>query len=285
VITPPLQPGLVLLEKARRKRRAVAGLNFYNAETLRAHVDAARRLDVPLFLQTTEATVDYLGLHLVVAMARAASEDLKLPVALHLDHGQSVDIARRAIEAGYSSVMIDGSKLPFEDNVALTRQVVELARAKGVSVEGEIGHVGPVDSHNPRAFYTRPEDARRFVEQTGVDSLAVAVGTQHGFYRGEVALDFERLAAIRDALPQVPLVLHGGSGLTPELLTRSIELGVAKVNFGTELKDAFTHAVRDSLASSTDIDLRTSFAPAIRAVSRVSQSKLEVCWRGAEGAR
>jgi ketose-bisphosphate aldolase len=276
-----LVPGRVLLEQAQRAGCAVAGLNFYNAETLRAHCEAARALRSPLFLQTTEATIEYLGWRMVVAMARATSEELELPVALHLDHGRSYELAARAIEAGYTSVMIDGSTLPFEANVALTRRVVELARGSGVSVEGEIGHVGPAESADPRAFYTRPEDALRFVQGSGVDSLAVAVGTQHGFYRGEVALDFERLAAIHGALPGVPLVLHGGSGVTHSLLTRAIALGIAKVNFGTELKDAFTRAVRDSLAGSTEIDLRKTFAPAISAVRRISAAKLEVCSTGA----
>lgn len=276
-----LVPGRVLLEEARRAGGAVAGLNFYNAETLRAHVDAARGLGSPLFLQTTEATIEYLGWRMVVAMARATSEELEVPVALHLDHGKSFDLAARAIEAGYTSVMIDGSMLPFDENVALTRRVAELALGAGVSVEAEIGHVGPAASSDASAFYTQPEDARRFVEATGVDSLAVAVGTQHGFYRGAVALDFERLAAIRDALPGIPLVLHGGSGVPHELIARAIALGITKVNFGTELKDAFTRAVRDSLAGSTEIDLRKSFAPAISAVRRVSAAKLGVCWSAA----
>lgn len=274
-----LVPGRSLLELARVERRAVAALNFYNAETLRAHTDAAKRLRLPLFLQTTAATIDYLGWRVIVAMARAASDELELPVALHLDHGKSYDLAARAIDAGYTSVMIDGSTLPFDQNVEITSRVVRLARAAGVSVEGEIGHVGAAESSEPSACYTRPEDARSFVEQTEVESVAVAVGTQHGFYRGEVALDFERLAAIQRALPHVPLVLHGGSGVDHTLLARAIALGIAKVNFGTELKDAFMRAVRDSLATSTDIDLRKSFAPAVAAVAQISASKLDACWR------
>jgi ketose-bisphosphate aldolase len=272
-----LVPGRLLLEQARQRRRAVAALNFYNVETLRAHATAARARDLPLFLQTTEATIDYLGLRMVVAMARATSQELEAPVALHLDHGASYELAARAIDAGYSSVMIDGSMLPFDDNVKLTRRVVELALGTGVSVEGEIGHVGAAGATDPSAFFTRPEDARHFVALTGVDSLAVAVGTQHGFYRGKVALDFERLAAIAAALPQTPLVLHGGSGVHGDLLRRAIELGVAKVNFGTELKDAFSRAVRESLLGSTDIDLRRTFAPAIRAVAEISGAKLDIC--------
>jgi ketose-bisphosphate aldolase len=276
-----LAPGRALLELARERHGAVAALNFYNAEILRAHTEAARRLRLPLFLQTTEATIHYLGWRTVVALARAASEELELPVTLHLDHGRSYELAAQAIEAGYTSVMIDGSALPFAENVALTRRVVRLAEGTGVSVEGEIGHVGAAGSAPALAFYTEPEDARRFVELTGVDSVAVAVGTQHGFYRGEVALDFERLAAIAAAVAGVPLVLHGGSGVAHELLARAIALGVAKVNFGTELKDAFMRAVRDSLSASSDIDLRRSFAPAIAAVTHVSFAKLEACWGAA----
>ncbi len=271
-------PGLALLELARRRRRAIAALNFYNAETLRAHVDAARRLRTPLFLQTTEATIDYLGIGMAVNMARAAAGELGAPVALHLDHGKSYEIAARAIDAGYTSVMIDGSKLPFADNVALTRRVVELAHSAGVSVEGEIGHVAGSDAVEHARFLTSAEDAQRFVEETGVDSVAVAVGTQHGFYRGEVAIDFARLAAIRDAVGGVPLVLHGGSGVGDELLLKAIEHGITKINFGTELKDAFTRAVRESLLSSDDIDLRHTFAPAVRAVSEVSAAKIMICW-------
>jgi ketose-bisphosphate aldolase len=273
-----LCPGRALLDEARRRRSAVAALNFYNAETLIAHARAARARRVPLFLQTTEATIDYLGLGMAVAMARATSEELELPVTLHLDHGQSYEIAARAIDAGYSSVMIDGSMLSFDENVALTRRVVEQARGSGVSVEGEIGHVGMTENAEVQSLYTRPEDARRFVELTGVDSLAVAIGTQHGFYRGEVALDFDRLSAIHQALPAVPLVLHGGSGVSRDLLLRAIELGVVKVNFGTEIKNAFMGAARDALTSSADIDLRRSFAPAIRAVSEMSAIKLDICW-------
>src|SRR5918997_5959808 len=160
-----LVPSRQLLEEARREGRAVAALNFYNAETLRAHIKAANECGASVILQTTESTINYLGLKLVVAMARAAAEEVERPVALHLDHGASYELAERCAEAGYTSVMIDGSKLPFEENCELTRRVVETARAAGVSVEGELGHV----AHNDDAgdisrFYTRPEDAARFVE-------------------------------------------------------------------------------------------------------------------------
>ena len=274
-----LVPSRQLLEEARREGRAVAALNFYNAETLRAHVRAANECGASVILQTTESTINYLGIRLVVAMGRAAAEELERPVALHLDHGGSYELAARCVEAGYTSVMIDGSKLPFDENVGVTRRVVELAHAAGVSVEGELGHV----AHNEEGgdisrFYTRPEDASRFVELTGADALAVAVGTAHGFYKGEVRLDFERLGQIRDALGYAAaLVLHGGSGVPDELLRRAVECGIRKINFGTELKNAFTLAVKRSLSASDEIDLRKTFAPAVEAVREISSAKIKIC--------
>ncbi|HEX6622553.1 MAG TPA: class II fructose-bisphosphate aldolase [Pyrinomonadaceae bacterium] len=272
-------PSRRLLEEARREGRAVAALNFYNAETLRAHIKAANECGASVILQTTESTIDYLGIKLVVAMARAAAEEIERPVALHLDHGGSYELAARCVEAGYTSVMIDGSKLPFDENVGLTRRVVELAHAAGVSVEGELGHV----AHNEEGgdisrFYTRPDTAARFVEETGVDALAVAVGTAHGFYKGEVRLDFERLEQIRDAVGYAAaLVLHGGSGVPDELMRRAVSCGIRKINFGTELKNAFTLAVKQSLSASDEIDLRKTFAPAIEAVREISSAKIRVC--------
>jgi ketose-bisphosphate aldolase len=268
---------LPLLQAAAREQRAVAALNFYNAETLRAHIDAARFEHAPLILQTTEATIRYLGLPLIVAMARAAALELETPVALHLDHGASFDIARRAIEAGYSSVMIDGSALPFDQNCELTRRVVELAHPAGISVEAELGHVGSAASEDPAACYTQPHAAEEFVQRTGVDALAVAIGTAHGFYRGEVRLDFERLRAIRDAVPHKPLVLHGGSGVPDELVRRAIQNGITKLNIGTEIKDTFTAQVKHALSQTSDIDLRHTFTPAVAAVRELSRSKLRLC--------
>lgn len=213
-----LTPSRILLDAAREAGRAVAALNFYNAETLRAHTDAANECDASIILQTTESTINYLGIDMIVAMAGAAAREMSRPVALHLDHGGSFELAKRCVEAGYSSVMIDGSKLVFEENIALTRKVVEIAHSAGVSVEGELGHVTQNDDNaNISDFFTRPADAAKFVEETGVDALAVAIGTAHGFYKGEVKLDLERLCEIRDAVGETALVLHGGSGVPDEL--------------------------------------------------------------------
>ena len=274
-----LCPSRALLDAATRERKAVAALNFYNAETLIAHVRAANALNESIILQTTESTINYLGLRMILGMANAAADQLEKPVALHLDHGSSYDLAARCIEHGYTSVMIDGSKLSFADNCAVSRRVVELAHSAGVSVEGELGHVGQ-NTEAPtgdKQFLTEPNDCAQFVTETEVDALAVAVGTAHGFYKGEVKLDLRRLQEISAAIPNTPLVLHGGSGVSAELLRNAISCGIRKVNFGTELKNAFTNAVKTSLSSSDDIDLRRTFAPAISAVEEISRSKIQIC--------
>ncbi len=275
-------PSRLLLDRSRTEACAVAGLNFYNAETLLAHIRAANALKKSIILQTTESTINYLGLPLVTAMAKAAAEEMEQPVALHLDHGDRFELTARCIDAGYSSVMIDGSKLRFDENCALTRKVTEFAHANGVSVEAELGHVAHNDQFvtgdDLSHFFTRPEDAVRFIEETGVDALAVAVGTAHGFYRGQVRLDLERLSAINNAIgSRVALVLHGGSGVPDSLLQQCIKNGIRKINFGTELKNAFTLAVKASLSSSNEIDLRKTFAPAIAAVQKISESKIRTC--------
>ncbi|HEV8368302.1 MAG TPA: class II fructose-bisphosphate aldolase [Pyrinomonadaceae bacterium] len=277
---PKLSASRPLLETARRTCTAVAALNFYNAETLLAHIRAAAALNRSIILQTTESTINYLGLTMIRGMANSAAEELEQPIALHLDHGGSYDLAARCIDHGYTSVMIDGSKLSFEDNCAITRRVVDLAHASDVSVEGELGHVTNNDDallDDMARFYTRAEDAARFVAETEVDALAVAVGTAHGFYKGQVQIDFERLRQIREAVQDTPLVLHGGSGVSEDLLRTAIENGICKINFGTELKDAFTRAIKLSLSNHTDIDLRRIFLPAIAAVQEISDSKIRIC--------
>lgn len=267
-----------ILQTVTKQNKAVAALNFYNAETLRSHINAANELDSPLILQTTESTINYLGIEMVVAMAKTAAVEINQPVALHLDHGVSFEIAKKCVEAGYSSVMIDGSKLPFEENVELTKRVIEMAHPHGVSVEGELGHVTQnVDNEDVTKFFTRADDAVKFVAETGVDALAVAIGTAHGFYKGEVKLDFARLCEISNAVSETALVLHGGSGVPPQLLQEAIRYGIRKINFGTELKNAFTLAVKKSLSESDEIDLRKTFAPAISATQAVSAEKIRIC--------
>lgn len=277
-INKQLVPMQEILDAVSKENKAVAALNFYNAETIRAHINAANEHNSPLILQTTESTINYLGIDLAVSMAQAAAKEILQPVTLHLDHGASYELAKHCIEAGYSSVMIDGSKLPLAQNIEVTRKVVELAHSNGVSVEGELGHVTQnSENHDITQFFTRPEDAEKFVKETGVDALAVAIGTAHGFYKGEVKIDFERLKEIADAVKKTALVLHGGSGVPAELMQKAIKLGIRKINFGTELKNAFTLAVKKSLLETDEIDLRKTFAPAIKAVQAVSAEKIKIC--------
>lgn len=277
--TGQLVPSRQLLDAARATHTAVAALNFYNAETLRAHIDAANGVGRSIILQTTESTIRYLGIELAVGLAHAAARVVVKPVALHLDHGSSAELAFRCIDAGYSSVMIDGSKLPFDENVAVTLRVVERARAAGVSVEGELGFVAHNDDAGAAGSLTEPADAARFVAETGVDALAVAIGTAHGFYKAQVRLDLDRLERIRDAVGGTALVLHGGSGVPDELLDQAIARGITKINFGTEIKDAFMRAIRTAVSASGDIDLRRVFAPAVDAVRQVSAAKIQLCGR------
>jgi len=277
---PKLCPSRLLLDTATREGKAIAALNFYNAETLLAHARAANGLNASIILQTTESTINYLGLRMIVAMANAAADEIEQPVALHLDHGSNYDLAARCVEHGYTSVMIDGSKLSFADNCALTRRVADLAHSAGVSVEGELGHVAQNNETTADAragLFTTADDAAHFVSETDVDALAVAVGTAHGFYKGAVEIDFERLKQINVVVASTPLVLHGGSGVSAELLRKAISCGIRKVNFGTELKNAFTQSVKASLSSSDDIDLRRTFLPAISAVEEISRSKIRIC--------
>lgn len=264
----PLVTSKEMLENARRGGYAVGAFNAENMEMVQAIVAAAEKLNAPVMIQTTPSTVRYAGVELYAANVRAAAEKARVPVALHLDHGDSVELARSALKAGYTSLMIDGSKLPFEENIAVTRQVVEFAGAAGVPVEAELGKVGgKEDDLVAEGGYTDPEEAREFVERTGVSSLAVAIGTAHGVYKGEPRLDVARLKEI-GALVDIPLVLHGASGLSDQAVRACIREGICKVNFATELRIAFTQGVRETLASDGEM-----FDP--KAYGRVGRARVQ----------
>lgn len=215
-----------------------------------AVVQAAEESHSPVILQTTPSTVKYAGLDYYLAMAQVAAARATVPVAMHLDHGDSFALAMQALRTGYTSIMIDGSHDPFEDNIALTRRVTDACAPSGISVEAELGKVGgkedDLDGGDANPF-TDPQQAKEFVERTGVNSLAVAIGTAHGLYSGTPKLDFERLSAIRE-LVSIPLVLHGASGVPDEAVRESIRRGICKVNFATELRIAFSDGVKQYLA-------------------------------------
>lgn len=250
----PLVNARELLYDARQQGCAVGAFNVENMEMMQAVICAAEQENSPVILQTTPSTVKYGGTALYASMAKALAEKSAVPVAIHLDHGNSFELCIRAAGDGYTSIMIDGSALPLEENIALVRKVTETAAALSgrPCVEAELGKLGgkedSVEVGPGEDIHTDPGEAARFVAETGVDSLAVAIGTAHGFYKGTPKLDFDRLAQLREAVP-VPLVLHGSSGVSDADVQRAISRGVCKVNFATELRAAYTQAARDCLQS------------------------------------
>lgn len=282
----PLVNSRGLLRDAQQNHYAVGAFNVENMEMIQAVVEAAEAERAPVILQTTPSTLKYADTATFAAMARAVAEKVNVPIAIHLDHGDSFDLCKKAAADGYTSIMIDGSKLPLEENIALVRQVVEMSKKSPCQpcVEAELGRLGgkedSLEVKPGEDIYTDPDEAVRFVQETGVDSLAVAIGTAHGFYKGVPKLDFERLAQLRDAV-SVPLVLHGSSGVPDEVVRRAISLGVCKVNFATELRVAYTHAVRCTLEGNHDLyDPKRFGAPGRNAVAALVRHRIEVCGNG-----
>ncbi len=253
-----------LLRQCQQDKTAVLATNFYNFETLTCVMQAAQKMQAPVMLQLTRSSIDYMGLKQAVAMGRQAIEDYGVEGCIHLDHGGSVELVERCLDAGFDSVMIDASEKPFEENVETTRRVVELARPYGVNVEAELGYVAKLGQTQGGGF-TTPEEAAAFVEQTGVNALAVSIGSAHGFYKQAPKLDIERLAQIH-AATDVPLVLHGSSGIPHEMVQEAISNGIVKVNLATEIKDNFMRALKGVLTESDEIDLRKVFPKAVAPV-------------------
>lgn len=276
----PLVNTKKMLEDAKKNKYAVGAFNIHNLETLKAVVKAAYEMRSPLILQTTPGTIKHAGEDYIAAMAKVASEKYDIPIALHLDHGNSFDLVVKCIRAGYTSVMIDGSMLSYEQNVELTKKVVEVAHAAGVTVEAELGSIVGVEDDmyvkEDKSAFTDPEMAADFVEKTGVDSLAIAIGTAHGMYKGEVKLDFERLKEIA-SLVDIPLVLHGASGVPDELVKKAIALGICKLNISTELKIPFANAIKEVFKNNPDeSDPRKFLAPGERAIEEVVKEKIKL---------
>ncbi|MEW6572806.1 MAG: class II fructose-1,6-bisphosphate aldolase [Bacillota bacterium] len=269
-----------LLKAAAKGGYAVGAFNCNNMEIVQAIVAAAEAENAPVILQASQGAIKYAGLNYIAAMAKNAIAEAHVPVALHLDHGTSFEQVVRCIAAGFSSVMIDGSRLPLEENISLTRQVVTVARAVRVSVEAELGKIGGTEDDisvaEAEALFTDPDEAVYFVNQTGVDALAVAIGTAHGRYKGEPRLDFERLSRIA-GLIQVPLVLHGSSGVPAEAIREAIRRGIRKVNIDTDIREAFTGALRQVLESDPgEIDPRKVLGPAREAAVNVIRGKIRL---------
>ncbi len=273
-----------LLDDASSHGYAVGAFNCENLEMAMAIIAAGEELNAPLIIQTTPSTVKYASVGLFCAIVRELADKAKVPVALHLDHGSSYELCEAALAAGYSSLMIDGSKESLEDNIALTKRVVSLASERGIPVEAELGTVGGKEDSvvSMGTSYTDPDDALRFVRETGCSSLAVGIGTAHGIYHGTPVLDTGRLSLIKEKLVgaglDLPLVLHGASGLSDAAIKDCISHGIAKVNFATELRQAYTGGVREYLASDPDcFDPKKYGRVAMEKVKEAVICRIKVC--------
>lgn len=244
----PLVNTINMLKDAQARHYAVGAFNIENMEMAQAVIAAAEAQRAPVIIQTTPGTLKYAKPDTYAAIVASMAKEATVPVAMHLDHGDSYDLAVACLKAGYTSVMIDGSRLDFEDNIAQAAKVVEEAAKLGIPVEAELGKVGGKEDTLEDAGdeYTDPALAAEYASRTGISSLAVAIGTAHGVYSAKPVLDVERLKAIRKEV-EIPLVLHGASGLTTEQVQSCIAEGICKVNFATELRIAFTEGVREAL--------------------------------------
>ena len=250
-----LVTSLELLEDAKKNQYAVGAFNVENMEMVIAVLKAAEETKSPVIMQTTPGTIKYAGADFYFANVKAAAERASVPVVCHLDHGNTFDIAVSAFHIGYTSIMIDGSKLSFEENISLTKSVARVCHAGGVPVEAELGRVGGkedgLDNTKTENPFTDPKEAAEFVERTGCNSLAVAVGTAHGIYKGVPQINFDVLSKIHE-LVNIPLVLHGTSGVPDEQVTECIRLGVCKVNYATDLRIAFTRGIKEYMKDNPD---------------------------------
>ena len=263
------------LKEVQQQKRALLATNFYNFETLKGVLTAAKSANSPIILQLTESSIKYMGLENALEMGRTGLDYFGVEGWIHLDHGGSTALVKQCIKAGFDSVMFDGSELPLEENIRLTREVVQMAQSFNINVEAELGYVAKLGQSTEKTEYTTPEDAALFVNETGVNALAVAIGTAHGFYKKEPKLDFERLQEIA-AATDVPLVLHGGSGVPAESVKKAVKSGICKVNVATEIKNIFMKTLQQLLKDNSEIDLRKVFPPATEAVKQLVESKLEI---------
>lgn len=268
------------LPQAKANKYAVGQFNMNNLEFAQAITEAATDLNSPFIFGVSEGALKYMGIEYTVALAEASAKKSGLPIALHLDHGSSFEVALKCIRAGFSSVMFDGSHHPYEENIRMTKEIVKAAHAMGVSVEGELGTIGGTEddiSHDEEdATLAKPDEAIRFYEETGVDALAIAVGTAHGVYKGEVKIHYGIIEKVAAAIP-ISIVLHGGSGVPDELIAKAITSGVTKINVNTENQVASTAAIRQALANDAKVyDPRKYLTPARNAMIDVVKSKINL---------
>ena len=296
----PITTPKEMFDRAYKEGYAIGAFNVNNMEIIQGIMEAGAEESSPLILQVSAGARKYAGQNYIMKLVEAALEDADIPVCVHLDHGPDFELCKACIDGGFTSVMIDGSHLPFEENIAITKKVVEYAHDRGVWVEAELGRLAGVEEHvvSEHSIYTDPDQAVEFVERSGCDSLAIAIGTSHGAYKfkGEAKLDFERLDKISNMMPGYPLVLHGASsvpqefvamantygaklgdakGVTEDLLRQAAKSGVCKINIDSDIRLAMTANIRKYMAENPEaFDPRSYLKPARQAVKDMVQRKI-----------
>lgn len=274
-----------LLIDAQKGKYAVPAFNVHNMETIQTVVETAYELKSPVIIAATPGTIAYAGVEFFIKLVEICSEKYDIPIAMHLDHYENYNDIKKAIQLGTKSAMIDASHLTFEENIKIVQKVVEYAHKYDTTVEAELGVLGGKEDDlvidDKDSKYTNPIQAKEYVEKTGIDSLAIAIGTAHGLYKEEPKLDFQRLKEIR-AIVDIPLVLHGASGVPSDQVKKAIQLGITKVNIATELKIPFAQTLRKILIENpNENDPRKYFSPAKMAMKKVVKEKILMC--GSDG--
>ncbi len=269
------------IKKAQEKGVAIASFNVHNLETIQAVAEGAAEENCPVIIQTTPGTLKFAGIPYIASIVKTASDMYDIPIALHVDHCTSYDTIVECIKYGYTSVMIDTAHLPYEENIEMVKKVVNYAKDFNVAVEGELGKIGGVEDDlaidEREATFTVPEEAKDFVDRTGIDMLAIAIGTAHGEYKGEPKLDFERLSEIRKIV-NLPLILHGASGVPDMQIKESLKRGISKINIATELKNPMAAAIKEAFANNPkENDPRNYMGNAKKAVKEVVREKIRLC--------
>lgn len=298
----PLVTTTEMFKKSMKEHYAIGAFNVNNMEIVQGILDAAQEENSPVILQASSSAIQYARVHYLIKMLEAADKEVSIPFALHLDHGADFETCKMCIDNGFTSVMIDGSKYDFEENISLTKKVVDYAHSKGVVVEAELGKLAGIEDDvnvsSDDARFTDPDQAKEFVERTGCDSLAIAIGTSHGAYKfkGDANLRFDILEKVKEKLPETPIVLHGASTVIPELvemcnrfggnipgakgvpdemLNKAGKLGVSKINVDTDLRLAMTASIRKYLAENpSEFDPRKYLKPAREAIKETVKHKI-----------
>lgn len=276
-----------MLLKAQRGGYAVPAFNIHNLETLQVVVETAAELNSPVILAGTPSTISYAGGDYIIGMAEVAAERYNIPIAIHLDHYESIDEIKHFVDLGFKSTMIDASHEDFINNIKAVKEVVEYAHKFDATVEAELGRLGGQEDDlvvdEKDTMYTNADQAKEFVEKTGIDSLAIAIGTAHGLYKGKAKLDFERLEEIRSKV-DIPLVLHGASDIPDELVKKAISLGICKVNVATDLKIPFSNEVKKYFIENPEAnDPRKYMTPGKEAMREIVKQKIMVCGSNGKG--